>query len=294
VGVARADRAHAHAVAGGSLTGAAVLGAASVLPAVGVGLVGGAFVGMTGVGAGSVIAALLLVFYPEMSPAVIVGSATTQAVIMKLAGVWVRRRLELGERGLGVTMAVGAIPFAVAGAWTTSRIDAAILRPIMAGVLVVVGALLVIQAVWRGGGGAGRVEVGAGAAADRERPGAGGDPARAPVLGIGAVVGYIAGLTSIGTGTLFVSALAGPLRIDAHRAVAAALVAGLLTLIVSAGTHVMLGHLDPALAVMTAVGSVPGVIFGTAAGRRLQPRALRGVIGVGILIAATMAVFRLR
>ena len=286
MGVARADRADPHAVAGGALTGGALF------PAVGVGLVGGAFVGMTGVGAGSVIAALLLVFYPEMSPAVIVGSATTQAVIMKFAGVWVRRRFDLREGGLGATMAAGAIPLAVAGAWTTSRIDAAILRPIIAGVLVVVGALLVIQAVWRGGRGAG--DTAGVVAADAPRLGAASDPALGPVLGIGAIVGYIAGLTSIGTGTLFVSALAGPLRIDAHRAVAAALVAGLLTLIVSAGTHVMLGHLDPALAVMTAVGSVPGVIFGTAAGRRLQPRALRGVIGVGILIAALMAVFRLR
>jgi uncharacterized membrane protein YfcA len=65
-------------------------------------------------------------------------------------------------------------------------------------------------------------------------------------------------------------------------------------LIVSAGTHTVLGHLDPSLAVVTAVGSVPGVIADTAMGRRLTARWLRGAIGVGILIAAGMALARLR
>ena len=273
----------------------ALVGAA--LPAVAIGLVGGTLVGMTGIGAGSVIAALLLVFYPDMPPQVIVGSATTQAVIMKLAGVWARRQFQLGERSLGVAMALGAIPCAIAGAWTSSRLDAALLRPIITGVLVLVGVILVIQALRRAGAGAGAMELDPDAAPATVGPRfgvLGGDPAWGGVFGIGAAVGYVAGLTSIGTGTLFVSALAGPLRVDAHRAVAAALVAGVLTLVVSAGTHTMLGHLDPSLAVITAVGSVPGVIAGTMMGRRLTARWLRGAIGVGILIAAGMALSRLR
>ncbi len=275
----------------------AIVGAA--LPAIAIGLVGGTLVGMTGIGAGSVIAALLLVFYPDMPPQVIVGSATTQAVMMKLAGVWTRRQFQLGERSLGVAMALGAIPCAIAGAWTSSRLDAALLRPIITGVLVLVGVILVIQALRRAGGGAGagatELDPEAAPATVGSRFGVlGGDPAWGGVFGIGAAVGYVAGLTSIGTGTLFVSALAGPLRVDAHRAVAAALVAGVLTLVVSAGMHTMLGHLDPSLAVITAVGSVPGVIAGTMMGRRLTAQWLRGAIGVGILIAAGMALARLR
>lgn len=291
---------------------AAGMTGASVLPAVLIGLVGGWLVGMTGIGAGSVIAALLLVFYPSTPPQVIVGSATMQAVMMKLAGVWWRRRFQLGERGLGVWMALGAIPLAVAGAWTTSRLDAAMLRPIITWVLVAVGVLLIAQAVSRraaggedaagDGGGDEAAEAEADAVPAAAIPAEvgsrfgvlGGDPARGRVFGLGAAVGYIAGLTSIGTGTLFVSALAGPLRVDAHRAVAAAMVAGMLTLIVSAGTHTMLGHLDPALAVTTAAGSIPGVIVGTVLGRRLSARWLKGAIGLMILLAAGMSLARLR
>jgi uncharacterized membrane protein YfcA len=272
----------------------------AIAPAVGVGLLGGALVGMTGVGAGSIIAALLLIFYPEMSPQVIVGSATTQAVIMKLAGVWTRRKFQLGERALGIAMAIGAIPCAALGAWASSRLDAASLRPVMAAVLVIVGALLVLEAI-RGRGRSGAetlraadVDPAAVAVVGSRYGVLGGDPPRGGVLAIGSVVGFIAGLTSIGTGTLFVSALAGPLRVDAHRAVAAALVAGLLTLIVSAGTHIMLGHLDAQLVVLTCLGSVPGVIFGTALGHRLPARSLRGVVGIMILVAAALAVARLR
>jgi uncharacterized membrane protein YfcA len=248
---------------------------------------------MTGIGAGSVIAALLLVCYPETPPHVIVGSATLQAAIMKTAGVWARRQFRLRERGLGVAMALGAIPCAIAGAYTSTRLDAEMLRPIIAGALALVGIVLVIQAASRRRDGGDTFDTGddADAAADTtpEPP----DPRRGQVLGIGAVVGYLAGLTSIGTGTLFVSALAGPLRIEAHRAVAAALFAGLLTLIVSAGTHTVLGNLDPLLAGVTAIGSVPGVILGTAMGRRIPARALRGIIGAGILIAVGVSLSRL-
>ena len=265
----------------------------AVLPAVLIGLLGGSLVGMTGIGAGSVIAALLLVFYPDVPPQVIVGSATLQAVVMKLAAVWARRQFHLGERRVGVTLALAAIPFAVAGAYTSSRLDAAMLRPILSGALVLVGIILVLQALRRRGV-EGEIIAAENAPTDEGvSASTAGDPPKGRTLGIGAAVGYLAGLTSIGTGTLFVSALAGPLRIEAHRAVAAAILAGLLTLVVSAGTHALLGNIDPTLAIVTAIGSIPAVIFGTALGQRLPAGALRGVIGAGILAAVGISLARL-
>jgi len=253
---------------------------AELLPAMAIGLVGGALVGMTGVGAGSVIAAFLLIAYPEMSPQVIVGSATAQAVVMKLFGVGARRKMNLRETRLGLSMAAGAAPLASVGALVSHHLHAQVLKPIMAGVLGVVGLVLVAQSVhrWRA-----------------EYPHqVGPDPGAAKVGLMGSVVGFIAGLTSIGTGTLFVSALAGPLRVDAHRAVAASLVAGLVTLVISAITHLALGHVSAALAIGTVLGSVPGVLLGTALATRLPARALRGAIGGGIVVAAVIALSRLR
>jgi len=261
----------------------------SLLPAAGAGLVGGALVGMTGVGAGSVIAAALLMLFPDVSPQVIVGSATLQAVAMKCAGVAARRQFRLREGRMGVAMAAGAIPFAVAGAWASSAVPGATLRSVLALVLAVVGVLLVIQAM-AGEARAGGVGAGSNAGSGDV---AVGDPAPARVGTFGAAVGFIAGLTSVGTGTLFVSALAGPLRVEAHRAVAAALVAGVLTLVVSGATHALLRHYDVAIVLGTVLGSIPGVLFGTAVSHRLPARALRGAIGAGIAVAAIVSMARM-
>lgn len=269
------------------MTGAGLAaGAGALLPATGVGLVGGTLVGVTGVGAGSVIAALLLVFYPEVRPQIIVGSATIQAVAMKLVGVWSRRRFQLNERSLGLAMAAGAIPLAVAGALASSKLSGAALRPIVSFVLILVGANLAVQSAharWKGT----RSEEGA-----TERGHSGADPASSTVGLLGAGVGFIAGLTSIGTGTLFVSVLAGPLRVAAHRAVGAALLAGLLTLIVSGATHAVLGHLNWSLVAGTCLGSIPGVLIGTSLSNRLQAPALRGIVGAGIVVAGLIAITR--
>lgn len=261
-----------------------------LLPAAGAGLVGGALVGMTGVGAGSVIAAALLMSFPDVAPQVIVGSATIQAVAMKCVGVAARRQFRLREGRLGVAMAAGAIPFAVAGAWASSAVPGATLRSALTLVLAVVGVLLVIQAM-AGEAGSGGVGTGSGSGGSGDV--VAGDPAPARVGTFGAAVGFIAGLTSVGTGTLFVSALAGPLRVDAHRAVAAALVAGVLTLVVSGATHALLRHFDIAIVVGTVLGSVPGVLFGSAVSHRLPARALRGAIGAGIAIAAIVSMARM-
>ncbi|HET7496845.1 MAG TPA: sulfite exporter TauE/SafE family protein [Candidatus Eisenbacteria bacterium] len=294
------------------------LGAAPIqlLPAALIGLVGGALVGLTGVGAGSVIAAGLLVAFPTLDAKLIVGSATAQAVVMKLFGVLARRRFRFGEGRLGIAMALGAIPMAMAGAWASSQIGGDLLRPIMAVVLLLVGLVLVAQAVPRGPDGfetyrqlSGRGErervrdaseaTGAGTwdatfVDDASRAEARTlDPRRMSVAIVGALVGFIAGLTSIGTGTLFVSSLVGPLRMDAHRAVAVALLAGLLTLVVSGATHLLLGHVDPVLAGGVLLGSVPGVLLGTVVSRRLSVGALRGTIGAGIAVAAVVALARL-
>ena len=253
----------------------------ALLPAVGVGLVGGLMVGVTGIGAGTIISTLLLACYPGIAPRVIVGSATLQAVAMKLAGVLARRQFRLNETRLGIAMAAGAAPLGIAGAIASHHIPGATLRAILAWLLIGVGVLLVVQALRRRG-----------RAALPER-GHEDDPPALRVGLSGSVVGFVAGLTSIGTGTLFISTLAGPLRIGAHRAVAAALVAGVITLLVSGVTHAALGHAEPAIVLGAVLGSVPGVIVGTWLSHKLHARVLRGVIGAGIVVAATVTLSRM-
>jgi uncharacterized membrane protein YfcA len=270
----------------------------AIVPSVLVGAVGGLMVGLTGIGAGTIISTLLLMAYPGVEPRMIVGSATLQAVVMKLAGVLARRQFRLREMRIGLSMAAGAAPLGVVGAVAGHYVPGAVLKAVLAWVLVGVGGMLLAQAVLRrarGAGGAGGGPAGAGAGATHggmSGPATGVDPSPMRVGFSGSLVGFLAGLTSIGTGTLFISMLAGPLRIGAHRAVAAALVAGVLTLLVSGATHAALGHAVGAIVIGTCLGSVPAVVIGTALSHRLPATALRGVIGAAIVVAAVVVLSR--
>jgi uncharacterized membrane protein YfcA len=290
----------------------------AIVPSVLVGAVGGLMVGLTGIGAGTIISTLLLMAYPGVEPRMIVGSATLQAVVMKLAGVLARRQFRLREMRIGLSMAAGAAPLGVVGAVAGHYVPGAVLKAVLAWVLVGVGGMLLAQAVLRrarGAGGAGGGPAGAGVLTGgpagtgvltggpagagagathggMSGPATGVDPSPMRVGFSGSLVGFLAGLTSIGTGTLFISMLAGPLRIGAHRAVAAALVAGVLTLLVSGATHAALGHAVGAIVIGTCLGSVPAVVIGTALSHRLPATALRGVIGAAIVVAAVVVLSR--
>jgi uncharacterized membrane protein YfcA len=286
-----------------------------IIPAVLVGVIGGLMVGLTGIGAGTIVSTLLLLAYPGVEPRVIIGSATIQAVAMKLAGVLARRRFRLRETRIGLAMAAGAAPLGVAGALTSHYVPGGALKAVLAWVLVAVGVMLVVQAAVR------RWGVGADTGAEGGRAAGPADPdtTAAPAVSAahanpvspawtsaagasdpslwrvglsGSLVGYFAGLTSIGTGTLFVSMLAGPLRVSAHRAVAAAILAGLVTLMVSGATHAALGHASSAIVAGACIGSVPAVIIGTGLSHRMRGRALRGAIGVAIVVAAVVTLAR--
>jgi hypothetical protein len=200
---------------------------------------------------------------------------------MKLAGVLARRQFHLHETRLGLAMAAGAAPLGIAGAFASHYVPNETLKALLAWVLIGVGGLLVAQALRRRRTG------------DPPERGHEDDPGSLRVGLSGSLVGFVAGLTSIGTGTLFISTLAGPLRVGAHRAVAAALVAGMITLLVSGVTHAALGHLEPMIVLGAVLGSVPGVVLGTFLSHKLHARTLRGAIGVGIVIAATVTLTRM-
>jgi uncharacterized membrane protein YfcA len=127
-----------------------------------IGLIGGFAVGMTSVGAGSLIIALLLLAYPRLSPARLVGTDIVQAIpLVASAAIG---HLLFGEVRLSVTasLLIGAIPAVYLGARLSAQAPSSVTRPIIAGVLtasalallkLTVGllipvAILVAAAVW--------------------------------------------------------------------------------------------------------------------------------------------------
>jgi uncharacterized membrane protein YfcA len=101
-----------------------------------IGVIGGFAVGMTSVGAGSVIIALLLIAYPTLRPAQLVGTDIVQAIPLVAAAAL--GHLLFGDVWFGVTTALllGALPGVYLGARLSARGPAAVIRPIVASVLL--------------------------------------------------------------------------------------------------------------------------------------------------------------
>jgi uncharacterized membrane protein YfcA len=104
-------------------------------PTVAIGLLGGLVVGMTSVGSGSLMIVLLLVLYPRLTTAGLVGTDLVQAV--PLVGSAALGHLLFGDFQLAVagSLLIGAIPGVYAGAHLSSRAPDHIVRPVLVTVL---------------------------------------------------------------------------------------------------------------------------------------------------------------
>lgn len=101
-----------------------------------IGVIGGFAVGLTSVGAGSVIIALLLIAYPTLRPAQLVGTDIVQAIPLVAAATL--GHLIFGDVHLAITtsLLIGALPGVYLGARLSARGPAAVIRPVIVGVLL--------------------------------------------------------------------------------------------------------------------------------------------------------------
>ena len=101
-----------------------------------IGAIGGFAVGLTSVGAGSVIIALLLIAYPALRPAQLVGTDIVQAIPLVAAATL--GHLLFGDVRFALTTALllGALPGVYLGARLSAQGPAAVIRPVVTAVLL--------------------------------------------------------------------------------------------------------------------------------------------------------------
>jgi hypothetical protein len=104
-----------------------------------IGVFGGAMVGLTSVGSGSLMLVLMLLVYPQLTSAQLVGTDLVQAVAL-VASAAVAHLL-FGDVRLGITgsLLVGAIPAVWLGAHVSSRAPDRVIRPLLPVILVASG-----------------------------------------------------------------------------------------------------------------------------------------------------------
>jgi uncharacterized membrane protein YfcA len=113
------------------------------LPTVLIGVVGGLVVGMTSVGSGSLMIVMLLLLYPMLRSSELVGTDLVQAIPLVASAA--AGHILFGDFRLDLTASLlaGSVPGVYLGARLSSRANDAVIRPILALVLVASGLKLV-------------------------------------------------------------------------------------------------------------------------------------------------------
>jgi uncharacterized protein len=241
------------------------------------GLVLGAIVGLTGVGGGSLMTPVLVIIF-GFKPTYAVGTDIFHGAIFKLFGAIRHRRLGTVHAHLMFWMFAGSGPLSLAGVGLAYLLGQYYGSGVQTFELYAVGAALVAGGI----GFLARSFVKGGMqASDDPFIMSGRD--KLVAFTIGAVFGFVVGLTSVGSGTFFglVMVLVYPLTMpkiigtDIFHAAALLWVAGI--------GHLVAGDVDLHATAWLLTGSVPGILISSRYTVKLPDVVLRGALG-GLLI----------
>jgi hypothetical protein len=231
------------------------------------GAVIGFLVGLTGMGGGSLTTPFLILVL-HMRPVFAVGTDLVYASITKLVGTATHVRQRTVDLRIGAFVIAGAVPSALAGVFTVNALglhgDAFVRK--MLGIALVLVALSVLT----------RQLVNAVERPHRHRP-------WLTVL-VGAVVGYLVGVTSVGSGTLMMAVLLFAYRVlPSDKLVGTDIFYGFVISAVAGIAHIGAGHVEWNIVASLLIGSVPGVWIGSKVSVRAPERILRPVLA-GVLL----------
>jgi uncharacterized membrane protein YfcA len=229
----------------------------------------GILIGLTGIGGGSLMTPLLVLVIGTQ-PIVAVGSDIAYGALTKTLGGWRHLRSGTVDHALSIWLAVGGVPGAVGGVVVVSRVSALHGDGVLwalGGVLMATAIITLIRALF--------------ASELRERHTAPltGTPARVGGIALGALLGFILGATSVGSGALVSLALLLIFRLTPHRVVGTSVFYAAALLWAAGIAHVIEGNVDYGLMGNILVGSLPGVVIGERLARVVPAAGLRPALG---------------
>jgi uncharacterized protein len=232
------------------------------------GLVTGLLVGMTGMGGGSLMTPILIFFF-NFNPATAIGTDILHGAIFKSFGAVRHRRLGTVKARLGAWMLVGSAPSSLLGVWVatylTDRYGDSVdsVQGRILGFTLLIGAVsFVAKALLHRSGPAS----GLGRLTPRDR---------IVAVSIGLVGGFIVGLTSVGSGTLFALAMLLAFPLAAKLVVGTDIAHAAALLLIAGIGHLVAGNVDAPAIGWLLLGSIPGVLLGSQISVGLPERVLR-------------------
>ena len=238
----------------------------------------GVLVGMTGMGGGSLMTPMLILFF-KFDPAIAVGTDILHGAIFKSVGAARHRRLGTVRLRLGLWMLVGSAPMSLVGVWTVGYLTDrygdgvdSVQGRILACALIVGGIGFLAKAIMHPTGPQKQL----GHLSNRDR---------VIAVSIGAVGGFVVGLTSVGSGTLFGLAMLMAFPLSAKIIVGTDIFHAAALLWVAGMGHLVAGNVDvPAIAWLL-VGSIPGVLIGSQISVNVPDRLLRFALAAALILS---------
>ena len=241
------------------------------------GLLVGFLIGLTGVGGGTLLTPMLVLF--GVPPTVAVGTDLFYGSLTKMAGSYQHWKQGSIQWKWVAYLASGSVPFAVLATYLIHFVNVrygaadSMVRLGLGIVLVLAAFATIINEIYRKRRAQSTESVPFDLEAHKGR-----------IILVGALVGFLVGLTSVGSGALIAVVLIIFSGLSATTIIGTDIVHGLLLVSAAALAHWQIGTVNLPLAANLLVGSLPGVVLGSRLAYYTPPRPLR--FGVALLVLA--------
>ena len=231
----------------------------------------GALLGASGVGAGSVLTPALVLL--GVRPAIAVGTSLVFSLLVKPVGA--AQHLRQGTADLRTVrwLATGSLPTAAASVLLVHTvIPSRVLldsftQHAVAGALIVVALVMTLRLTNR-------------------LPQRSGTLHPAALVAVGAFVGLMVALTSVGSGSIAIAMLGVLTPLGVAQLVGTDMLHAALLAAVTAPFYLASGSVDVGLAVGLAIGSIPGVVVGSRLTVAMPERFTRGTVVAAVWLVA--------
>ena len=243
-----------------------------------VGLLVGFLVGLTGVGGAALLTPILI--FLGISPTVAVGTDLVYNSITKIFGTWQHWRQKTVHFSIVLYLAIGSIPSAIAAVnvmnWIHLHVAGAdqIFKRILGFALILIPIAMLVKSIL-----------------DRRNPQFNRwqqmpiVQKRSMIIVLGAILGFLVGLTSIGSGSLFAIALMHFFTLSGKEVVGTDIAHAFFLTSAAGLAHMSFGTVDFLTVVQLLLGSVPGVLAGSMLSCKVPTIWLKCVISVVIIIS---------
>jgi uncharacterized protein len=241
------------------------------------GLLIGFMVGLTGVGGAALLTPVLILL--GISPSIAVGTDLFYNAITKLFGSYQHWRQKTINLTLVKYLAIGSIPSAICAVGILHLFDSffhnqeLVIKHALGYVLILVALTTLIKTFVKNKFELNRFQM----KPLQEK--------RTLTIVIGAFLGFIVGLTSIGSGSMFALAMIYLYRMNPSEIIGTDIAHGFLLVTAAGLMHAGIGNVNYLLVANLLVGSIPGVLLGSNLSSKFPAKPLRTIMALMILIS---------